>query len=142
MAGTPYKEMSMLMTVLALVNGMIGGSILVIPLMSLQAGWAETILVILFTGIFSYYSCCLSIIHLGDQKDLDLALLRHFNGSKFLQFFYDLCVWSGILLLETLYFELIVIQWEGLIPPYQKTYTNPIVNGVVLIAWCLCLKFF
>ena len=40
MAGTPYKEMNMAMTIIAIVNGMIGGSILVIPLISLQAGWA------------------------------------------------------------------------------------------------------
>lgn len=111
MAGTPHKEMGMATTVVALVNGMIGGSILVIPLVALQAGWLLTVLVILFTGVFSYYSCYLSIIHLGDQVDLDHALLRHFNGSKFLKIFYDFCVWSGILLLLTLYFELIVIQW-------------------------------
>jgi amino acid permease len=91
-------------TVVALVNGMIGGSILVLPLVSLQAGWVYSIFVILVTGVFSYYSCYLSIIHLGDQKDLDHALLRHFNGSKFLKIFYDFCVWSGILLLLTLYF--------------------------------------
>jgi hypothetical protein len=134
--------MNLWTTMVALVNGMIGGSILVLPLVSLQAGWLESILVILFTGVFSYYSCYLSILHLGDQVDLDHALLRHFNGSKFLKVFYDFCVWSGILLLLTLYFELIVIQWEGLIPPYKPTYTNPCVNGLVIIVWCLCLKFF
>ena len=71
-----------------------------------------------------------------------MALLRHFNGSKVLKIFYDICVWSGILLVLTLYFSLIVIQWEGLVPPYQPTYTNPIVNAVCLLIWCLCLKFF
>jgi amino acid permease len=104
MTNDSLKNMSFGTTVVALVNGMIGGSILVLPLVALQAGWLEAILVILITGIFSYYSCYLSILHLGDQKDLDCALLRHFNGSKIIKIFYDFCVWSSILLLLTLYF--------------------------------------
>lgn len=104
MSNDVKKEMSFATTVVALVNGMIGGSILVLPLIALKAGWLETIFVILITGGFSYYSCYLSILHLGDQKDLDYALLRHFNGSKVLKIFYDFCVWSSILLLLTLYF--------------------------------------
>jgi amino acid permease len=91
-----------------MVNGMIGGSILVIPLTSMQAGWAFTIIVIALTGIFSFYSCYLSVKHLGDQKDLDSALLRHFNGSRVLKIFYDFCVWIGMILILMLYFDLIV----------------------------------
>lgn len=106
-----HKKLNMPTTVLAIVNGMIGGSILVIPLTSLQAGWAYTLIVILITGLFSFYSCYIAIIHLGDQKDLDSALLRHFNGSKFLKIFYDFCVWIGLVLLLMLYFDLIVVQW-------------------------------
>lgn len=98
------KKMSFLTTVVALVNGMIGGSILVLPVVAKQAGWAETLIIILFTGVFSYYSCYLSLIHLGDQTDLDHTLLRHFNGSKFLKIFYDFCVWSGFMLILILYF--------------------------------------
>lgn len=99
------------MTVLALVNGMIGGSVLVIPVTSLEAGWFYTVIIILLTAVVSFYSCYLGVIHMGDQKDLDSALLRHFNGSKFLKLFYDFCVWIGITLLLMLYFALIVIQW-------------------------------
>ena len=91
-------------TVVAMVNGMIGGSILVLPVVLLEVGWLTALLVIFLTGVFSFYSCYLSIIHLGDQKDLDTTLLRHFNGSKGLKIFYDFCVWSGIFLLLTLYF--------------------------------------
>ena len=72
----------------------------------------------------------------------DHALLRHFNGSKFLKIFYDFCVWSGIMLLLTLYFELIVIQWEGLLLEQGQSSLNPILNGAAMVAWCLCLKFF
>ena len=130
------------MTVVAIVNGMIGGSILVLPLTALAAGYGYTLIIVLITGFFSFYSCYLGVIHLGDQKDLDTALLRHFNGSKFLKIFYDFCVFMGVMMLLILYFDLIVIQWEGLVPPYTITYTNVFVNAAVILIWCVVLKFF
>lgn len=137
-----HKSLNTSTTVVALVNGMIGGSILVLPLTSLEVGWAYTIIIILVTAIFSFYSCYIGVVHLGDQKDLDSALLRHFNGSKFLKIFYDFCVWIGLLLLLILYFDLIIIQWEGLVPPYSFTYVNAIVNGGLILFWCILLKFY
>ena len=142
MAGSSGKQLGVATTVVALVNGMIGGSILVLPLVALEAGWISSIFIIFVTGFFSYYSCYLSMAHLGDQEDLDSALLRHFNGSKCLKTFYDFCVWAGVTLLLNLYFDLIVIQWEGLAPPYHFTVVNPVINALVLVGWCLCLKFF
>ena len=121
---------------------MIGGSILVIPLASVQAGWAYTIIVMLLTGVFSFYSCYLSVIHLGDQKDLDSALLRHFNGNRFLKVFYDFCVWIGMVLILMLYFDLIVLQWEGLVPPNTFTYAKVLINAAFVFVWCIVLKFF
>ena len=106
--------LKMPMTIVALVNGMIGGTILVLPVVSKEGGWAMTMMVILLTGAFSFYSCYLAMIHLGDQKDLDTALLRHFNGSKAIKIFYEFCVFMGLFLLLMLYFELIYIQWQGL----------------------------
>ena len=54
------------LTVVGLMNGMIGGVILVLPVASYQAGYLYTALAILFSGAFSYYSCYLSIKHLGE----------------------------------------------------------------------------
>ena len=101
-----------------MVNGMIGGLILILPVYALNAGYIETLLIIFFTGIFSYYSCYLCVIHIGDQSDLDFAILRHFNGNRWVKIFYDFCVWSNLMLIDILYFELIVAQWVGLIPPH------------------------
>lgn len=137
-----HKALNTPTAVVALVNGMIGGSILVLPLTSYTAGWADTIFIILITAIFSFYSCYICIIHLGDQKDLDSALLRHFNGNKFLKIFYDFCVWIGMVFALILYFDLIIIQWEGLVPPYEFTYVNAIVNGGLILLWCVLLKFY
>lgn len=54
------------MTVLSLINGMIGGFILLIPVLALQTGYMSTLLIIVVTGIFSYYSSYLYISHIGN----------------------------------------------------------------------------
>lgn len=87
---------------------MIGGLILILPLHALQAGWALTFIVIVITGGFSFFSCHLCLLHMGDQPDLDYAILKHFNGNKYMKVFYDICVWANLFLILLLYFELIV----------------------------------
>lgn len=87
------------MAIIGMVNGMIGGLILILPVFALGAGWAICLIVIFVTCGFSYYSCYLCIIHLGDQPDLDYAIFRHFNGNKVIKIFYDICVWSNLMFL-------------------------------------------
>jgi hypothetical protein len=113
-----HEVLSAPMTVIGMVNGMIGGLILILPVYALDAGYILTFIIMLTTGVFSFYSCYLCVMHMGDQPDLDYAILRHFNGNTFIKKFYDICVWSNLLLIDMLYFELIIIQWVGLIPPY------------------------
>ena len=97
--------------VVAMINGMIGGLILVLPILAVQGGTLLSFLVILITGFFSFYSCYLCVIHLGNHEDLDKALVYHFGGSKFIKISYDVLVSVNLLLLLLLYFELIVQQW-------------------------------
>ena len=125
-----------------MVNGMIGGLILLLPVFALDAGYIITLIVILITCVFSYYSCYLCLIHLGDQADLDYAIFRHFNGNRAVKIFYDLCVWSNLILVDMLYFGLITIQWEGLIPPHNPSWINSTVNAVVLFILVFVLKYF
>ena len=130
------------MAIIGMVNGMIGGLILLLPVFALKAGWAICLIVIFVTGAFSYYSCYLCVIHLGNQPDLDYAIFRHFNGNKAIKIFYDICVWSNLMFLAVEYFELIIVQWTGLIPPHQFTWLNPFVNTFVLIILVFVLKYF
>ena len=101
-------------TIVAIVNGMVGGTILVLPVLTTSAGWALALLTICVTGAASFFSCYIAVIHLGDQSDVDKALFRHFNGSKFMKAAYDFCVFVGLLLAILFYFELIYLQWQGL----------------------------
>lgn len=57
--------MNKYVVVIAMVNGMIGGLILVLPILTMYGGTLLSFLVILVTGFFSYYSCLLCVKHLG-----------------------------------------------------------------------------
>lgn len=97
--------------IIALVNGMLGGVILILPVMAMQSGTVLSLLVILLTGFFSYYSCLLCIKHLGEHSDLDQAILNHCNDKKAWGVLYDVLVGVNLFFLLMLYFSLIVIQW-------------------------------
>jgi amino acid permease len=127
------------LTVVGLMNGMIGGVILVLPVASYQAGWIYTILAILFSGAFSFYSCYLSIKHLGDQKDMNYSMQAHF-GSKFAKIIYDVVVWLGLLFGSMFYYGLICIQWESITG--DKSIAIPLINAGVLFILIFILKYF
>lgn len=57
--------LSSFMTIISLVNGMIGGFILILPVFALETGYISTLIVILITGFFSYFSCQISLPHIG-----------------------------------------------------------------------------
>ena len=90
--------------IVAIVNGMIGGTILVLPVLTKTGGWALTLITILITGGVSFFSCFIAVTHLGDQSDIDKALLRHFNGSPIMKIAYDFSVFVGLLLVLLFYF--------------------------------------
>lgn len=129
------------MAILCIVNGMIGGLILILPVMALEGGWLMTLLVILMTGFISYYSCYLCLIHTGKEPDLDVSIEKHFWGSKKIRVFYEICILSTLLLIDILYYELIVLQWIGLAPPHEYTPVNPLINFVALFILVLVIKF-
>ncbi len=110
--------LSPFMTVISLVNGMIGGFILILPVFALETGYISTSIIILVTGFFSYFSCQLSLLHIAQQPDLDTTIFKHFGHSKIMKNAYDFCVWLSLMLIDLLYFELIIIQWIGISPPH------------------------
>lgn len=115
---------------------------MILPVLALDTGYMSTIIVIIVTGIFSYYSCYLCVSHVGNEPDLDTAIYKHFGKSQKMKALYDICVWSSLLLIDFLYFELITIQWIGLAPPHQFTLANAVFNAFALFAITLAMKYF
>lgn len=133
------EDMHPSMIIIAMLNGMIGGVILVLPLLVVEAGSVSSAFIIMFVGIFSYYSCMLCVKHLGSYPDLDHSIMEHFNGSACMRIFYDAVVFGNLALLLILYFELIVQQWEGM---SGSNIVNPIINFVVLLGLVAVMKYF
>lgn len=129
------------MTVLSIVNGMIGGLILLLPVMALETGWLLTLIILVMTGLMSYYSCYLCVIHTGSEADLDTAIQKHFWNSRKVKIFYEVCIWLNLMLILTLYFELIVLQWIGLAPPHHYTKVNVFINAFVLLGLVFIIKY-
>lgn len=71
-----------------------------------------------------------------------MAIFKHFGRSTKIRTVYDICVWSSLLLIDFLYFELIVIQWVGLAPPHEYTSTNAILNAFLLFGITMTMKYF
>ncbi len=128
------------LTVVAIMNGMIGGVILVLPVSSHQAGYVFTILAIIFSGGFSYYSCFLSIKHLGDQKDMNYAMQAHFGNHRIAKIIYDVVVWLGLLLGSMFYYGLICLQWESITG--RQSIVIPLLNTAVIFFLIFVLKYF
>ena len=109
------ENLSNPMTVVGLVNGMIGGIILVMPILALKTGTALVGPITIITGFFSYFSCLLLLRHLKNYKDLDEAVYHHFGRRKSFKNFYDITVVIGMSVLLMLYFDLICKQWESML---------------------------
>ena len=66
------------MTVIGLVNGMVGSSCLVLHVIGITAGYLTTLWVCLLVGYLSYYTAYLIIVHLGKAKSIKESILAHF----------------------------------------------------------------
>lgn len=127
------------LTVVALVNGMIGGLILVLPLLTIQTGSVLSIIVLFIIGFFSFYSCYLCLRHLGNHTDLDKAMYFHFGQSPFMKNLYNFLIFLNLCFILLLYFSLIVQQWKGLLP---YNLANPICNALGLLGLVFLLNYF
>lgn len=124
-------------TVVALMNAMIGGTILVLPLLYLQAGIISSLVATLITGLVNYYSCSVCLDHLQDNVDLPQCIHRHFGNPIYAKV-YDTCVYIYIQMILLLYFELIVIQWQTIIG--SQSFWIGIVNFAVLIVLIFIMR--
>lgn len=104
-------SLSVPMTIVALMNGMIGGTILVLPILFMNAGILPAVISLFIMGFVNELSCRICINHLASDKDLPETLDRHSNGNSIFSKIYNALLFIGNLTVCMMYFELICIQW-------------------------------
>jgi amino acid permease len=129
--------MSETMTVLALVNGMIGGIILVLPLLANQTTTYLIAPVTIISAFISFYSCLLCLRHLGQHRDLDESILFHFKNNNTYKKAYDILIGVSVFIILILYFSLICDQWEGM---FGENPTISVINFFVLFPLIYFMK--
>ena len=119
-------------TVLGLVNGMIGGTCLVLPQIGISTGWITTIWVCLICGLIAYYTARLMILHLGEGRHIRDTVMSHFkNDIRYLKMYGFIMFFSFVFVL-IIYFQIICLQIEGLLG-YNSFWVGPIVTILLII---------
>lgn len=137
---TVTKSTSLSTTILALLNGQFGGSIMVLPLLALQAGWLPILFLVFLTVLVNWYSCNLVLLHLGPEKDVGRVVTNHFPNSKIPINAYNSAAALGLLTACMVYFKLIVIQIQGLFLEGQHSNLTALLSGIVIVGWLLITK--
>jgi amino acid permease len=103
------------MTIAGLLNGMVGGTILVLPIIGMSTGYLTTVLVSSILGFISYYTGNLVVVHLGKAKNMTESILNHFDQNYSYMTIYAFIIFCGQIPSLIIYFNLICPQLEGLI---------------------------
>lgn len=128
------------MIVVGLVNGMIGGTCLVLPLIGLRAGYLTILLVCVITGVVGYYTAYLIVVHLGRSRTVKDCLLIHFNQDYRYVVAYGLFVWLSFISFLLIYFRIICLQIQGLLG-YHSDWV-PIAVALVLIIAIIFIRVY
>lgn len=101
-------------TLVGLINAMIGAYVLVIPILSLKAGYADWLIGCVLLGCISTYTAYLLTRHLGKAPNIKHLILNHFKGDHFYTTLYNIVIWFSFMGAELIYFQLFCIQIRGL----------------------------
>ena len=126
------------MTILGLLNGMIGTSCLLLPIIGITAGYITTIWVCLVIGYISYYTAYLIVLHMGKGKNVKDCILAHFKFDYKFMRAYSFFMWLSFVPTLFGYFRIICLQIVGLLG-YQSLWIAPIV-AVFLILLVLLVR--
>ena len=124
---------------LGLVNGMIGGTCLVLPQLGVTTGWITTIWVACIAGFISYYTARLIVTHLGKGKQIRDCVMAHFQNDYRYMRAYSFFMWFSFIPLLIIYFRIICLQIEGLMG-FQSVWVGPGV-AIFLTAVILYIRF-
>lgn len=114
---------------------MIGGTILVLPLLGIVVGYVSVIAITALLSVVSGYTAYLIVKHLGKASNINEAILDHFDGNHNYSVFYNIFIsftfWSSIFG----YFHLLVLQIIGLFDVHDKM----LPLGVFLLVFVITL---
>jgi hypothetical protein len=130
--------MSAPMTVLGLVNGMVGSSCLVLPVVGLTAGYITTIWVCLIIGYISYYTAYLIVLHLGKGRNIKESILAHYQADYKYMVGYSFFIWLSFIPMLVTYFRIICLQIEGLMG-FSSPWVGPAV-AILLVAGIIIIR--
>jgi amino acid permease len=122
------------MTIAGLLNGMVGGTILVLPIIGMSTGYLTTVLVSSLLGFLSYYTGNIVVVHLGKAKNMTSTILNHFDQNYSYMTIYAFIIFCGQIPTLMVYFNLICLQLEGLIG-YQPSI------GIIVVLVLLVTAF-
>lgn len=102
-------------TVIGLLNAMIGGSMLIIPIDGKDAGYLSWTIRCILIGGTTAYTAYLLVKHLGKAKNIKYLILAHFGQDRKYTTLYNCTIWFSFLSAMILYFSLFCVQIEGLL---------------------------
>jgi sodium-coupled neutral amino acid transporter 9 len=126
-------------TVVALMNAMIGGTVLVLPLLFLRAGLVPSVIATIITGLINYNACRICLKHLQNDKDLPDCIYRH-TKSRVYPKIYDTAVYISLQLILLLYFSLVIEQWNIIMN--RISYITTLINGVLVFILVFVMRKF
>lgn len=108
------NSMGNFMTTLGFLNGMIGSTVLLLPMLGIKSGYLGSTLICLLLGLAQFYSCYLLVLHIGRSNSLKASVLEHCGNDYRYVRFYSFTFWFGFVPIFFTYFRLIVLQLMGL----------------------------
>lgn len=129
---TTKASMNSTMVVIGLVNGMIGGTCLVLPHIGLKTGWLMSMIVCGVCGWITYYTAYLIILHLGKGAQIKDCIVNHFNNDYKYMTGYSFIIWISFMPYMLIYFRIICLQIIGLLG-HHSNLVGPIVAIALII---------
>ena len=100
---------SSLSTISALVNTMIGGTMLTIPMLFREAGIGYGLVILFFSGLISYKTCELYVIHMSEKENSIEETIRRILGVRW-EILFKKITGFYLVCLNAIYIDLIVDQ--------------------------------
>lgn len=118
---------------------MIGGTVLVLPILALHAGYVNMTVICFIMGMMSYYTAYLIISHVGVSKDIQVSILAHFAHNTTILKMYNVLICLNIAGTSIVYFQLIVMQISGLFGYKDEI---PYIVAIVLTFLIIVVRYY